>query len=165
MKIVLWDQHECRTDASIARMDPSSHISLMTMTISVRQDASTPGTEVQHRSVHSNDRWHGVLGPESVVTCTSLRRSQSPWTIGVPCRQCGVVPAVVSDTPSPPWTPRQSCSRLPDDAVHHGQKMNSHHHNHPRVFYIRPEGRIRYRDGAGNTVEENSSVFSLILMR
>ena len=28
MKIVLWDQHECRIDASITHMDPSSHISL-----------------------------------------------------------------------------------------------------------------------------------------
>jgi len=27
------------------------------------------------------------------------------------------------------------------------------------------ENSIRYRDGAGNTVEENSSIFSLIQMR
>jgi len=41
--------------------------------------------------------------------------------------------------------------------------QNKSHTTLLKLLILRsPEGCIRYRDGAGNTAEENSSIFSLI---
>ena len=82
-----------------------------TTTICLLQDINIPVTDLYRAKTADM-----VFGSRVVLIGTSWQQSQSPWTVGVPCRRCGVVPVAASEPPSPRWIPRRSCSRLPDGA-------------------------------------------------